>query len=132
MRKNITKKIVKTCITFFKVNPTNCSYCMGNFSANRVNQARPFLFISKHRPRFLWSFYVKERKFRNQEKITLYTYIFICFTTKIMLTELFLDLMIKFLSLVSLKRDKKYRKIFYCPKHILSRQRNVFINKNIN
>jgi hypothetical protein len=41
--KIITKKIIKSCITYFKVNPTNYSYFMGDLPASRVNQVEPFL-----------------------------------------------------------------------------------------
>jgi hypothetical protein len=87
--KIITKKIAKSCITYFKVNSTNCSYFMSDLPASRVNQARPFLSTGLD---FCGPFYIKERKFRNRGKLKVYTCIFVYFTTKVLHIELISDL----------------------------------------
>ncbi|XP_033223472.1 uncharacterized protein LOC117177089 [Belonocnema kinseyi] len=57
------RKIIRKCITCFRINPSTAEYLMENLPSIRITQARPF---SKVVVDYCGPFYVKEKKFRNQ------------------------------------------------------------------
>ena len=76
---NTTKGIIRACINCFREKPTNLPYFMGDLPSDRVNQARPFISTGVD---YCGPFYVKEKKFRNRNKVKVYVAIFVCFATK--------------------------------------------------
>ena len=72
-----------------RAKPKILSYVMGNLPKDRLVFDRPFL---RSGVDYCGPFYIKEKHFRNRNKIKIYTAIFVCFTTKALHIELVSDL----------------------------------------
>lgn len=85
----VVRKIINKCIKCFRVHPKETSYQMGNLPTVRVTAARVFENTGMD---YYCPFYIKERKFRNRNKIKVYAAVFVCMSTKAMHIELVSDL----------------------------------------
>ena len=90
--RNITRHVIRKCITYFRAKPRGVDYLMGNLPEHRLNSTRPFLNIGID---YCGPFYIKEKRHRNRNKIKVYVSIFICFATKAVHLELVSDLSTK-------------------------------------
>ncbi|XP_023313216.1 uncharacterized protein LOC111691290 isoform X1 [Anoplophora glabripennis] len=87
--KNSVKKILRQCITCFKVNPTEVTQPMGNLPEYRLKPTRPFLISGVD---FAGPFLIKDGKLRNRKFIKAYLCLFVCFATKAVHLEIAGDL----------------------------------------
>ena len=87
--RNVCKKIIRECVTCFKVNPTASQYIMGNLPEVRVNQYLPFVNTGCD---FAGPFWIKDRLTRNAKLTKAYVCIFICMSTKAIHLEVMSDL----------------------------------------
>ncbi|XP_051168523.1 uncharacterized protein LOC127286209 [Leptopilina boulardi] len=76
--RNITRKVLRQCVTCVRVNPQGFDYKMGNLPADRVDYCGPF--------------FVKEKRYRNTKNIKCYVAVFVCFITRAVHLELVSDL----------------------------------------
>ncbi|CAK9834532.1 hypothetical protein ANTRET_LOCUS11048 [Anthophora retusa] len=87
--KSIVKQILHKCISCCKYNPKTPQYIMGNLPKNRIRQSRPFESVGID---YCGPFFIKEKKFRNRNKLKCYVVVFVCFATKAIHLELATDL----------------------------------------
>ncbi|XP_043471057.1 uncharacterized protein LOC122504184 [Leptopilina heterotoma] len=87
--KNVTKSVIRKCVTCFRANPMDQNYFMGDLPRDRVVQSRPFLNVGLD---YCGPFFIKEKKFRNRGKVKTYACIFVCLATKAIHIELITDL----------------------------------------
>lgn len=87
--RNVVQKILRKCITCFKVNPSTSFNQMGNLPKARVTPQRPFHTAGVD---YAGPFLVKDGKAKNRTMVKCYLCIFICFTTKAVHLELAGDL----------------------------------------
>lgn len=87
--RNQVRKIIRSCITCCKLKPPTIDYLMGNLPASRVTPARPFSHVGID---YCGPFFIKEKKFRNRNKVKVYIAIFICLTIKAVHIEVVSDL----------------------------------------
>ncbi|XP_066585567.1 uncharacterized protein [Prorops nasuta] len=87
--KNYVRKIVRSCIKCFRFRPTFKQCIMGNLPESRVNASIPFSHTGVD---FCGPFYIKEKKFRNRNKIKNYVSAFICMSIKAVHLEIVTDL----------------------------------------
>ncbi|XP_076392692.1 uncharacterized protein LOC105661897 [Megachile rotundata] len=87
--KNTTRNLIRKCVTCVRARPSGISYIMGNLPENRVVESRPFKIVGID---FCGPLFIKERKFRNRNKIKVYVAVFVCFVTKAAHLELVSDL----------------------------------------
>ncbi|XP_076763724.1 uncharacterized protein LOC143431095 [Xylocopa sonorina] len=87
--RNVTRKIVYNCVRCFRAKPRGVEYVMGDLPQERVSYSRPFLNVGVD---YCGPLYIKEKRFRNQNKIKVYVAIFVCMATKAVHLELSSDL----------------------------------------
>lgn len=87
--RNQVRKIIRKCILCWKVNPPNVNYIMGNLPSVRVNSARPFCNVGVD---YCGPFYIKEKKYRNKNRIKVYVAVFVCLVVKAVHLELVSDM----------------------------------------
>lgn len=87
--RNTVQKLLRKCVTCFKVNPVPAAYQMGNLPEARVTPQRPFFITGVD---FAGPFWVKDGKAKNRTLVKTYLCVFICFTTKASHLELAGDL----------------------------------------
>ncbi|XP_011858236.1 PREDICTED: uncharacterized protein LOC105555806, partial [Vollenhovia emeryi] len=87
--KMYVKKLLRKCVPCFRVKPKIPNHLMGNLPRDRLQCSRPFENIGVD---FCGPFFVKERKFRNRNKIKIYVSVFICLVTKAIHLEVVSDL----------------------------------------
>ncbi|XP_033220998.1 uncharacterized protein LOC117175397 [Belonocnema kinseyi] len=83
--RNVTRHIIRQCVTCFRVKPRGVEY----LPKNRLQSNRPFLNIGVD---FCGPFFIKEKRHRNRNKVKAYVAVFICFATKAVHLELVGDL----------------------------------------
>ncbi|XP_074099941.1 uncharacterized protein LOC141528018 [Cotesia typhae] len=87
--RNITRKIIHQCLTCFQAKPRMADHIMGNLPAYRVSLARPFLRVGID---YCGPLYMKEKRYRNRQKLKVYVAVYICISTKAVHLELVTDL----------------------------------------
>lgn len=87
--RNEIKKIIRSCITCCRARPKLATHKMGDLPAVRVTKARAFQNVGID---YCGHFFIKERKFRNLNKIKTYVAIFVCMVTKAIHIEVVSDL----------------------------------------
>ncbi|XP_043263007.1 uncharacterized protein LOC122403517 [Colletes gigas] len=87
--KNITRHVIHKCVRCSKLNPKLPSYTMVDLPTPRVIQSRPFDNVGLD---YCGPFSLKEKKFRNKNKIKSYVAVFVCFVTRAVHFELVTDL----------------------------------------
>lgn len=87
--RNSVKRVINQCIQCCRAKPYEYSYIMGDLPRDRVTPTRPFLNTGID---YCGPFFVKERKFRNRNKLKVYAAVFVCFSTKACHIELVTDL----------------------------------------
>ena len=87
--KNVTRKIIYQCVRCFRLKPRGVDYVMGDLPQARVSYSRPFLDVGVD---YCGPLYIKERRFRNRNKLKVYVAIFVCMGTKAVHLELVSDL----------------------------------------
>ena len=87
--RNVTRHIIRQCITCFKAKPRGVDYIMGNLPEYRLFSTRPFLHVGVD---YCGPFFIKEKRHRNRNKEKTYVSIFVCFATKAVHLELVGDL----------------------------------------
>ncbi|XP_076384154.1 uncharacterized protein LOC143262078 [Megalopta genalis] len=87
--KNITRKIIRQCVKCFRCNPPMTNYVMGNLPAARVLESRPFTNVGVD---CCGPFYIKERRYRNRNRVKIYVTVFVCFATKAVHLEVVSDM----------------------------------------
>ncbi|CAK9809183.1 hypothetical protein ANTQUA_LOCUS5922, partial [Anthophora quadrimaculata] len=87
--RNTTRKIVHNCIRCFRAKPRGVDYVMGNLPQEHVSYSRPFLNVGVD---YCGPLYIKEKRFRNRNKVKVYVAIFVCMATKAVHLELVSDL----------------------------------------
>ncbi|XP_018399979.1 PREDICTED: uncharacterized protein LOC108777551, partial [Cyphomyrmex costatus] len=84
-----TRKILRSCITCFRVKPIQSEAIMGSLPASRVTMSRPFSHCGVD---YAGPIIIKEGKRRNARNSKAYISIFVCFATKAVHIELVSDL----------------------------------------
>lgn len=87
--RNLTRNIIKKCIPCLRVKPRPMKQFMGNLPADRVSISRPFLNVGID---YCGPLHIKERRFRNRNKIKIYIARFVCMATKAVHLEVVSDL----------------------------------------
>lgn len=87
--KNLVKKVVRQCVTCFKVNPKSVLQPMGNLPEVRLKPIRPFLNCGTD---FAGPFMIKDGTLRSRKSVKVYVCVFICFASKAVHLELAGDL----------------------------------------
>ena len=87
--RNVTRQIIHKCVRCFRAKPRGVDYIMGNLPQERVTSSRPFLNVGVD---YGGPLYIKERRFRNRNKIKVYVAIYVCLSTKAVHLELVSDL----------------------------------------
>nr|XP_018895666.1 PREDICTED: uncharacterized protein LOC109029600 [Bemisia tabaci] len=87
--RNTVRKIIRQCVCCSKLSPPSPEYLMGNLPTARVQPARPFTQVGVD---YCGYFYIKEKKYRNRNKLKVYVAVFVCLATKAVHLELVSDL----------------------------------------
>lgn len=87
--RSITRKIIRGCVTCFKVKPIMSEAIMGSLPAGRVTESRPFFHCGVD---YAGPLLLREGKRRNAKITKAYIAIFVCFVTKAVHIELVSDL----------------------------------------
>lgn len=87
--RNTTRKIIHQCVTCFRAKPRQASHTMGQLPDYRLTSHRPFLHLGVD---YCGPFYIKERRFRNRQKLKCYVAVYVCMSTKAVHLELVSDL----------------------------------------
>ncbi|XP_033323544.2 uncharacterized protein LOC117218920 [Megalopta genalis] len=88
--KNATRFIVRKCISCFKARPSGPpDYLMGDLPRERLIASRPFESVGID---YCGPLFIKEKRYRNQKRLKVYTAVFVCFSTKAIHLELVNDL----------------------------------------
>ena len=87
--RNITRIIIHKCVRWFRAKPRGVDYLMGDLSQERVTYSRPFL---NGGVEYCSPLFIKEKRFRNRNKIKVYVAVFVCMGTKAVHLELVSDL----------------------------------------
>ncbi|XP_076549204.1 uncharacterized protein LOC143306713 [Osmia lignaria lignaria] len=87
--RNVTRIIIHKCVRCFRAKPRSVDYIMGDLPQERVSCSRPFLDVGVD---YCGPLYIKEKRFRNRNKIKVYVAIFVCMSTKAVHLELVSDL----------------------------------------
>ncbi|XP_057333725.1 uncharacterized protein LOC130672928 [Microplitis mediator] len=98
--RNVTRKIIHSCISCFRVKPRLADHSTGCLPKYRVSHSRPFLRTGVD---YCGPLFIKEKRFRNRNKIKVYVAIYVCLSTKAVHLELVCDLTTEAF-LASLKR----------------------------
>lgn len=64
--RNITRKLIRQCITCFRANPRSFDCTMGNLPADRINYSRPFAVLEVD---YCGPFFIKEKKVPQYKEI---------------------------------------------------------------
>ncbi|XP_051165958.1 uncharacterized protein LOC127284527 [Leptopilina boulardi] len=83
------RRILNLCVKCFRVRPKEVSYAMADLPRVRVTPARPFENCGVD---YCGPFFVKEKQFRNRNKVKVYAAVFVCMSTKAIHVELVGDL----------------------------------------
>ncbi|XP_036145632.1 uncharacterized protein LOC118646569 [Monomorium pharaonis] len=87
--KDIAKYTVRTCMRCFRFAAPAPKYQMGNLPMDRVVSDHPFEKVGVD---YCGPFYIKEKRYRNKNKIKVYVAVYICFATKAVHLEVVFDL----------------------------------------
>ncbi|XP_033212236.1 uncharacterized protein LOC117169837 [Belonocnema kinseyi] len=87
--RNITRQIIHKCVRCFRARRREIDYVMGDLPQERVSRCRPFLNVGVD---YFGPFYIKEKRFRNRNKLKVYVALFTCLSTKAVHLELVSDL----------------------------------------
>lgn len=79
------KKVIRSCVKCFRVNPTPSRFLMGDLPSDRVIPSRPFL---KCGVDYAGPLMIKDRLLRNAKLVKTYICLFVCFTTRAVHLEL--------------------------------------------
>lgn len=77
--RNQVRKIIRSCIRCFRFKANETEYKMGDLPESRVRGGAPFANTGID---FCGPFYIKEKKFRNRNRIKVYICVFICMAIK--------------------------------------------------
>lgn len=121
--RNQVRRIVRSCTRCFCFNASPTEYKMGNLPAACVSAAIPFSHTGVD---FCGLFFIKEKKFRNKNRIKVYVCIFDCLSIKALHLEIVSDLTTEGF-LAALRRFVSRRGI---PEHIHSDNGTNFIGAN--
>ncbi|XP_066585538.1 uncharacterized protein [Prorops nasuta] len=121
--RNQIRKIIRNCVRCrrFSINPVN--YKMGELPTSRVQPSMPFSHTGLD---FCGPFYLKEKKYRNRNKIKVYVCVFICMTIKAVHLEVVSDLSTEGF-IAALRRFIARRGI---PEHLYSDNGTNFVGAN--
>jgi len=87
--RNITRHVIHQCVKCFRAKPRFVTPIMGNLPQHRVTFARPFLNVGID---FCGPLYIKEKRFRNRNRIKVYIAVYVCLTTRAVHLEVVSDL----------------------------------------
>lgn len=87
--KNAVKRVIKSCLVCYRVNPKPGQFLMGSLPSERVNPSRPF---SNCGVDYAGPIFVKEGTLRRSKLVKTYICIFVCFATRAVHIELVQDL----------------------------------------
>ncbi|XP_076650259.1 uncharacterized protein LOC143357625 [Halictus rubicundus] len=87
--RNQARRVIRQCMKCFRANPPNTDYMMGNLPKARVNEDRPFSNVGID---YCGPFYIKEKKFRNRNRVKVYVAVFVCLAVKAVHMELVSDM----------------------------------------
>ncbi len=87
--RNCVKKVLKKCITCFRVKPLSINQIMGSLPTPRVVPSRPFSHCGVD---YAGPYFIKDGKTRNRVLMKAYVCIFICFSSRAVHAELVTDL----------------------------------------
>ncbi|XP_039310248.1 uncharacterized protein LOC105205076 [Solenopsis invicta] len=121
--RNQVRKIIRSCVRCFRFDANTIKYKMGDLPKSRVSEAIPF---ANSGVDFCGPFYIKEKKYRNRNRIKVYVCVFICMAIKAVLLEVVSDLTTEGF-LAALRRFISRRGI---PTHIFSDNGTNFIGAN--
>lgn len=121
--KNQVRKVVRTCIRCFRFDPNTVEYKMGNLPSARVCEAIPFVNTGVD---FCGPFHIKEKKYRNRNRIKVYVCVFVCMAVKAVHLEVVSDLTSEGF-LAALRRFVARRGV---PGHIFSDNGTNFVGAN--
>lgn len=87
--RNLVRKVIRTCVTCSRLNPSKVQYLMGELPIHRVSQCRAFYNVGID---FCGPFLLRDRLTRNFKKIKAYVCLFVCLSTRAVHLELVSDL----------------------------------------
>ncbi|XP_051162195.1 uncharacterized protein LOC127282137 [Leptopilina boulardi] len=87
--RSAVKSCIYKCVKCARSNPKEFGYKMGNLPEVRLKSARPFENVGVD---FCGYFFVKEKKYRNKNRIKIYVAVFVCMVTKAIHLEVVCDL----------------------------------------
>ncbi|XP_070170934.1 uncharacterized protein [Polyergus mexicanus] len=87
--RNQVRKVVRSCIRCFRYRADPTDYKMSNLPKIRVRNASPFANTGID---YCGPFYIKEKKYRNRNKIKVYVCVFVCMAVKAVHLEVVSDL----------------------------------------
>ena len=87
--RNITRHVIRECVTCFKVKPRGVEYFIGNLPEHRLQPNRPFLNVGVD---YCGPLFIKENPHQNRNKVKAYVSVFVCFATKAVHLEFVGDL----------------------------------------
>ncbi|XP_066585086.1 uncharacterized protein [Prorops nasuta] len=121
--RNYVRKVIRSCMRCFRFRTNTVNYKMGNLPASRVSVGPPFTHTGID---FCGPFFIKEKKFRNRNRIKVYVCVFICMSVKAVhlevVTEMTADAFLAALSRFSSRRG--------LPAHIYSDNGTNFVGAN--
>ncbi|XP_066595071.1 uncharacterized protein [Prorops nasuta] len=121
--KNQIRRIIKGCMRCFRFRSNVTQYKMANLPSYRVNQTTPFTHTGID---YCGPFHIKEKKFRNRNKLKVYICVFVCLVIKAVHFEVVSDLTTEGF-LAALRRFIARRGM---PEHIHSDNGTNFIGAN--
>ncbi|XP_077275276.1 uncharacterized protein LOC143904452 [Temnothorax americanus] len=87
--RNRVKGVIRKCVMCSRWRPSTPQYEMGNLPKIRLVSSRPFENVGID---FCGPFLIKEKKYRNRNKIKIYVAVFVCLVTKAIHLEIVSDL----------------------------------------
>mgnify|MGYP002717571259 CR=1 FL=1 len=121
--RNQVRKIVRTCTRCFRFNAIPIEYKMGNLPQARIRETTPFTHTGVD---FCGPFYIKEKKYRNRNRVKVYVCVFVCMSVKAIHLEVVSDLTSDGF-IAALRRFIARRGI---PEHIYSDNGTNFVGAN--
>lgn len=121
--KNQVRSVIRKCVRCTRFEPPAVEYKMGDLPPSRVQESRPFTHTGVD---FCGPFYIKEKKFRNRNRVKIYISVFVCMSIKAIHLEIVSDLSTDG-CIAALRRFIARRGI---PEHIYSDNGTNFIGAN--
>lgn len=87
--RNQVRRIIRQCVRCFRNNPPVSNCIMGDLPITRVTESRPFSTVGVD---YCGPFFIKEKKFRNRQRVKVYVAVFVCFAVEAVHLEVVSDM----------------------------------------